>query len=125
MRVPAGDDLQRVLFGYPAVRELVVAVVDAVGALVDIDHAGLSPVAIGVGVADLDIHGQAVVVEGDDEGLLVLIPAHVVAQVLLALRGLGVGLQGGQQVAVTDLTLAGLGGPGPVPIGLLPDPPAP
>ena len=86
---------------------------------------GLPPIVFGavrVVVVHVDVDGFAVVVEGDDEAVLLLVPPDLVPQELLAVLSPGVALQRGKQVAVTNTPLIGVGVPVAVAVGLIPQP---
>lgn len=65
-----------------AVVEVLVAVVDAVGAFVDAHDGRLAEWVLGairVIVGDVDVHGLSLVVKSDDEGFLVRVPVDAIA----------------------------------------------
>ena len=81
-----------------AVGEVLEAEVLAVGAFIDAHEGGSPPIVFGavrVVVVHVDVDGFAVVVEGDDEAVLLLVPPDLVPQELLAVLSPGVALQRG------------------------------
>lgn len=108
IRSAAGDTLHgRLRFSAP--RQILPAEVQAVRALVDVEEGGgcglLALQTIGVIVRDIDIDGLAVVVESDDEAVSCVIQADIVSQQLPAVLALRIGLEGGQEEAVSNSLL--------------------
>ena len=99
------DNFHTIIFRNSSVGKASVPKMFTVGTLVEAHEGGSSLFVFGavrVVVVYLDVDGSAIVVEGDDKAVLLLIPPDLVTQELLPLLGLGVALQRSEQVAVTN-----------------------